>query len=295
MWPPGCVTMYKQYLESIKLPTDDQEFRFILGQKRNCYNGIYPFKLFPEKGLDKVDFEPITILYGGNGSGKTTLLNVIAEKAGVQRNSPFNGSAFFGDFTEMCTLKAKSIPRHSRIMTSDDVFEYILDIRYVNDGIDLRREALLNEYVERKYSSNQLRSMADYEEWKENRAAKTQTQSRYVRDRLRRNTDMFSNGENAMKYFVDNITENAVYLLDEPENSLSIAFQQELCTFLADSARHFGCQIIMATHSPVLLSMKDARIYDLDSNPVCTKKWTDLENVRRYFDFFESHRSEFEE
>ena len=98
-----------------------------------------------------------------------------------------------------------------------------------------------------------------------------------------------------MKYFVDNITENAVYLLDEPENSLSIAFQQELCTFLSDSARHFGCQIIMATHSPVLLSMKDARIYDLDSSPVCTKKWTDLENVRRYFDFFESHRSEFEE
>lgn len=291
----GFVKMYKTFIEHIKLPTDNQEFRFILDQKRNCYNGIYPFKIFPDKGLDRVDFAPITILYGGNGSGKTTLLNVIAEKAGVQRNSPFNGSAFFGDFVEMCSLKGKILPRHSRIMTSDDVFEYILDIRYVNDGINSRREALFNEFVERKYSENQLRSMADYEEWKENRAAKTQTQSRYVRERLRRNTDMFSNGENAMNYFVDNITENALYLLDEPENSLSIAFQQELCTFLADSARHFGCQIIMATHSPVLLSMKDALIYDLDSNPVQTKKWTDLENVRRYFDFFESHRSEFEE
>ncbi len=279
----------------MKLPGDDKEFRFILGQKRNCYNGIYPFKIFPEKGLDRVDFAPITIFYGGNGSGKTTFLNILAEKAGVQRNSPFNGSAFFRDFTELCSLQSKIIPRHSRIMTSDDVFEYILDIRYVNDGIDGRREALLNEFVERKYSDNRLHSMADYEEWKENYEAKTKTQSRFVRERLRRNTDMFSNGENAMKYFVDNITENALYLLDEPENSLSIAFQEELCTFLADSARHFGCQIIMATHSPVLLSMKDALIYDLDSNPVCTKKWTQLENVRRYFDFFESHRSEFEE
>ena len=48
---------------------------------------------------------------------------------------------------------------------------------------------------------------------------------------------MFSNGESAMKYFVDHISENALYLLDEPENSLSIALQQELCKYIEDSAR----------------------------------------------------------
>ena len=285
--------MYKQYIETLKLPTDEQEFAFILGQKRTCYNNIYPYKLFPEKGLQRIDFAPVTVFYGGNGSGKTTLLNVLAEKTGVQRNAPFNGSAFFADFVESCRLQAKFIPRNSRIMTSDDVFDYVLHIRYLNDGIDDRRDALLEEFVERKYSDRRLQSMADYEDWKESFDAKTKTQSRFVNERLRRNVDMFSNGENAMKYFVDNITENALYLLDEPENSLSLAFQMDLCTFLSDSARHFGCQFVIATHSPVLLSMKDARIYDLDSNPVQTKKWTELENVRRYFEFFESHRDEF--
>ena len=107
-----------------------------------------------------------------------------------------------------------------------------------------------------------------------------------------RNVDMFSNGESAMKYFVDHITENALYRLDEPENSLSISLQQELCKYIVDSARHFGCQFVMSTHSPVLLSMKDAVIYDLDSDPVTVKPWTELENVRRYFDFFEEHRQE---
>ncbi len=46
------------------------------------------------------------------------------------------------------------------------------------------------------------------------------------------NVEMRSNGESAMRYFVDHITENAVYLLDEPENSLSVAMQQELCRFI---------------------------------------------------------------
>ena len=78
-----------------------------------------------------------------------------------------------------------------------------------------------------------------------------------------------------------------------PENSLSIALQQELCKYIVDSARHFGCQFIMSTHSPILLSIKDALIYDLDSDPVKTSDWTELENVRRYFDFFEEHRNEF--
>jgi predicted ATPase len=94
-------------------------------------------------------------------------------------------------------------------------------------------------------------------------------------------------------YFTNKIQENGLYLLDEPENSLSPERQMELVKFLEDSVRFFGCQFVIATHSPVLLSMKDALIYDLDSNPVQTRKWTELENVRRYFDFFEKHRDLF--
>jgi predicted ATPase len=40
--------------------------------------------------------------------------------------------------------------------------------------------------------------------------------------------------------------------------------------------------------------MKGAKVYDLDSTPVEAKKWTDLENVRIYHEFFEEHRHEFD-
>lgn len=281
------------YIDSLYLPSDHQETDFLMSQRRTCYNGCYPYKIFPQKGLSEINFAPITIFYGGNGSGKTTLLNVIAEKTNVLRHSAFSGSAFFASYVSDCEIEGKTLPENSQILTSDDVFDYLLNIRYLNDGIDVRREELFEDYLSRKYADHQLKSMADYAEWKESYDAKSKSQSKFVKERLMRNVDMFSNGESAMRYFVDHVTENALYLLDEPENSLSIALQQELCKYIVDSARHFGCQFIMATHSPILLSIKDALIYDLDSDPVKTSDWTELENVRRYFDFFEEHRNEF--
>ncbi|GKZ02749.1 hypothetical protein ANS017_19220 [Paraclostridium bifermentans] len=42
-----------------------------------------------------------------------------------------------------------------------------------------------------------------------------------------------------------------------------------------------------------MLAMKGAKIYDLDEDPVRVKKWTELENVRNYYDFFKEHEKEF--
>ena len=66
-----------------------------------------------------------------------------------------------------------------------------------------------------------------------------------------------------------------------------------MCRFLSDSARFFGCQFIIATHSPFILATKGAKIYDMDENPVDIKKWTELENVRAYYEFFKQHEREF--
>jgi predicted ATPase len=94
-------------------------------------------------------------------------------------------------------------------------------------------------------------------------------------------------------YFTEQIKDNALYLLDEPENSLSAKLQLELAKFIEESARFYNCQFIISTHSPFLLSMNGAKVYDLDSYPVETKRWTELENVRIYYDFFKEHMGEF--
>ena len=139
-----------------------------------------------------------------------------------------------------------------------------------------------------------MRSLEEFEELQRRRDAWRSTRSDYTARRLPKNLPGQSNGENAYGYFAEKIRGNALYLLDEPENSLSARRQVELASFLVDSARFYGCQFIISTHSPFLLAMKGARIYDLDDSPVSVKKWTELSNVRLYRDFFEEHRDEFE-
>ena len=280
------------YLQKLQLVSEGQELSFVMGQKRTCYKGVYPFKIFPKKGLQELSFAPVTILYGGNGSGKTTLLNILAEKLGLIRHSAFSGSAFFGEYPAMCRVQQRGIPRDSQILTSDDVSDYLLNLRALSDGIDTRRERLLEEYSDRKWRDLRFTSLDDYDLWKEGYDAKRRTSSRFVNDRLMKNPDMRSNGETAMNYYTQRITENALYLIDEPENSLSAAFQRELAGFLADSARFFGCQFVISTHSPFLLAIPGASVYDLDSHPVRVRPWIELENVRVYFSFFQEHENE---
>ena len=282
------------YLSHFQFPHIEREYSFIMGLKRTCYDTVYPFQILSKNGLEMLDFEPVTILYGGNGSGKSTALNVIAEKLGLARDTLYNRSNFFEDYTCMCSYeKEKAIPRHSRIITSDDVFDFMLNLRSLNEGIDRRREDLFEEYLENKYNHFQMRSMDDYEQLKKVNMARSKTQSQYVRGNLMGNVREHSNGESAFLYFSEKIKDNGLYLLDEPENSLSPEKQQELLKFLEDSARFYGCQFVIATHSPFLLSMRGAKIYDMDENPVDVKRWTELKNVRAYYDFFKKHESEF--
>lgn len=282
------------YLHTFSFPNDEMEFDFFIKIKRTCYDSFYPFKILSRKGFETICFEPVTILYGGNGSGKSTALNVIAEKTGIKRDSIYNKSNFYPDYVNMCEMQLKAaIPENSRIITSDDVFDYMLNIRNLNEGIDQKREQLFEEYLDAKYSHFQMKSMAHYEQLKKVNTARSKTQSRFVRNELMDNVREYSNGESAFRYFTEKIGDNGLYILDEPENSLSPKRQMELVKFIEDSARFFGCQFIISTHSPFLLSMREAKIYNLDENPVKVRRWAELENVRTYYEFFKKHENKF--
>ena len=113
-----------------------------------------------------------------------------------------------------------------------------------------------------------------------------------MRALLKDNVREQSNGESAFLYFTQKIGENGQYLLDEPENSLSPARQQELAAFMEDSARFFHCQFVIATHSPFVLALREAKIYDLDGDPAVVRRWTELPAVKAYHAFFKAHAKE---
>lgn len=284
------------YLEEFLLPGEDREWKFRNELKRTCYNTIYPFFVFPEKGLVQLRFSPVTMLYGGNGSGKSTLLNIICESLNISRGALYNRSAFFDDFANMCHAEIRRpIPKNSRLITSDDVFDFMLNLRAINDGIDIKREEMFEHYNRVKHESFRLRSMDDYEQLRDVVSARSKTQSAYVRENSQANVRNHSNGESAYLYFTETIKEDGLYLLDEPENSLSPEKQLELVQYIEDSARFYNCQFIIATHSPFLLAMRGAEIYDMDQNPVRKRRWTELKNVRLYYDFFMKNRAAFDD
>lgn len=286
------------YLEQFEIPSEYQEENFIGGIQRTCYTSYYPFKIFPAKYLNSLTFSPITILYGGNGSGKTTLLNIIAEKLKLNRQSFYNRSSFFENYIDLCQYRGDFIPRQSQIITSDDVFDSMLDLRAINDGIDIKRGLLFEEYNNRKLRKLKSFSLENLEEdtkiLEEIKSVKV-SQSTYVKQRLVNNIKTNSNGESAFQYFVQRIRENALYLLDEPENSLSSERQLELAQYIEHSARFYHCQFIIATHSPFVLSIKNAQIYNLDSMPVKeVSSWTELNNMRAFYELFKRYASDFE-
>lgn len=285
------------YLSGFSLPAKSRQEEVLEAAVRNrtCYNNYYPFNMFDTWEGEHLTFAPITILYGGNGSGKTTLLNLMGEKLGLERRSVYNRSSFFDDFVRLCQAEG-SAPAGSGVLTSDDVFDDLLDLRTLNEGIDRERGRLLEEYRHLRRESVQMQSLADYDHLKQ--VVRTQKRgssgSDYVREELGKNIPGKSNGETALRYFTHTIREDALYLLDEPENSLSAQKQQELARFLEDSARFFGCQIILSTHSPILLAMEGAKVYDMDQRPIREVAWTELPAVRCWYEFFRAHEGKFQ-
>lgn len=297
------------YLESFDLLTLGQEETFFASYCRTCFDSFYPFRIFSyEKGLSHLEFSDITIFSGGNGSGKSTLLNIIAEKLGLNRQTSFNKTYFFDPYVEECRyeinikdpIKLRDFEQVSKIITSDDVFNHIIGVRTKNEKLGFKRD-LAFEMKRKMHGENykggpRLVVMDDpnsIKAFNEYYALTKKSASRYVRENIGLEERTYSNGENGFKYFVDSIQPGGLYLLDEPENSLSAEMQLELVHFLVGMSRHYDCQFILSTHSPFLLSVPEARIYNMDAEPVSTAKWTELPNVRIYHEFFQNHQHEF--
>ena len=308
------------YLESFKFPTFEQEDKVLIdyyhydpASLEESYfhrdvSGNYPFGVLSDHSLESLDFAPITLLYGGNGSGKSTALNVISEVLGVKRNAAYNTTVMMARYCKLCNYivdgewraenPVAQLSEFSKMITSDDIFKNILRSRDKNEIRTAKSRILRDEILDVKYHQDYPRhldftSNEGVEEMRKVYKYKKQSVVQSLSDELGTLEQGYSNGENGLRYLMTQIEEEGLYLLDEPENSMSCKFQQSLAKVIHLSAMRCGAQFIIATHSPFLLSMPDAKIYNLDADPVNLAKWYELENMRIYFDLFHNAAVQF--
>lgn len=265
---------------------------FQFSKEQRCRAPIYPYTVLKGKDPGTFVFDPITVLYGNNGSGKSTILNLIAHTLSLKGKErtcpPIDGiHPYFETFASSCSYALGSyeggksidkIPEGSRYIKSEEI---LYEIRKI------QQDAILEE----SYVSDHIR-----QGMKKEKAKKIlQTQEGQVQwERMQFAQDKYSNGETTLQILLDNIQPDKLYLLDEPEVSLSPQNQVALSEKLNQFARYLGAQFIIATHSPFMLGILNAKIYNLDTKTYQVQPWNTLENVQFFYHFFKEHENEFE-
>ncbi len=250
---------------------------------------LYPYHVFAGMTERVLLFRPITILYGGNASGKSTMLNIMANKLKLQGQEYAACNMFgsyFTQFIEECRYspgedeegRTVRIPKESRYIKSEDILYEIKKIQQEQ----VLEEGYVYEHIRRGMPKEQKEELKN--SWQTRKALKNMIFCQ----------EKYSNGETTLQMLEDYMEPDALYLLDEPEVSLSPANQVALAEQINEMARFLRCQFIIATHSPFLLGTLNAKIYDLDSGELEERRWSELANVRYFYEFFQKRKEEFE-
>ena len=94
-----------------------------------------------------------------------------------------------------------------------------------------------------------------------------------------------SHGEGFLRFFEERCQRQGIYIFDEPESALSPSRQMEFLKLMRRMENSGHCQIIMATHSPMLMAYPGARLLRLTKyglEPVTVKE-TDHYKIMREF------------
>ena len=244
---------------------------------KNIDSTNYPFSVNAIKKLDSLDLNHnMIILVGDNGSGKSTLLEIIATKLNLYRISEdlnYSDPEFMElkdsikEFDLNYVVKPKGF-----FFRSEDFITYI---KYLEKAKKEALEEIKNINEEYKDKSNFSKGLAKMPHYR----TINDIESIYSNNLLTQ-----SHGEAYLDFFKSRLRPNSLYLLDEAEMPLSINNQLALILMIKE-AIDMGCQFIIATHSPVLMSYPDARIYEVGVNGYKTISYDEIESVQLMRDF----------
>lgn len=199
-----------------------------------------------------IDFtNDISIFVGENGTGKSTLLEAIAVAYGFNAEG---GTKNFNFSTQ---------PTHS------ELHEYLTLSRskHAKDGFFLRAESFYNVST----------SIDELEEVHEGMLKSYGGKSLHKQ----------SHGESFLALVQNRFSGNGVYILDEPEAALS---PSRVLTLIAEivSLVKANSQFIIATHSPILMAIPNAQIYQFSGDGIEKVSYQETEHYQLTRRFLEN-------
>jgi len=95
----------------------------------------------------------------------------------------------------------------------------------------------------------------------------------------------WSHGEGFVRFFEERLQRQGIYFLDEPESALSPRRQLELLRLLHSIQQSASAQIIMATHSPILMAVPGASLLEITRGGLSATRLIETQHFRLYQDF----------
>lgn len=207
----------------------------------------YPFNL---PWLRDDDFElnfttPVTIIIGENGTGKSTLIEAIAALAGYDEAGGGKGYTPV-DHSDAIDQSGASLADAIRGAW----------LPKVTNGWFFRAESF---YSVARYLDAVGSPTGDFLSW--------------------------SHGEGFVRFFEERMSRQGIYFMDEPESALSPKRQLGLLRILNGIQSKEVSQVIMATHSPILMALPNARLLEVTRHGIAEIDYRETEHFKLYRSF----------
>ena len=98
----------------------------------------------------------------------------------------------------------------------------------------------------------------------------------------------WSHGEGFVRFFEERLSRQGLYFMDEPESALSPKRQLELLAILDRIQKTAVSQVIIATHSPILMGLPNARLLEITRHGISETALEETRHFRLYRAFTES-------
>jgi predicted ATPase len=229
---------------------------FIRSFSIDCSNRhVFPFNVPAVKHARNVLLPgTVTIFVGDNGSGKSTLLESLASKLKL---SGIGGGLDMedGDYAAAGEIIPRLNISWSREIQYQGFFFRAEDFSHFLRGLDRERVKINHQLFELKgeVDDSIIKQMEESSNWK----------LRAMRKEYGDNMQAYSHGEGFLKILEQRMKGKGIFVLDEPEAALSPLRQLSLISMIMQMAAKGNAQFIMATHSPILMGIPNATIYQV--------------------------------